>query len=109
MSFHSATTVSLGGGDDSLFVGDFYGLDFDAAMGDGDDTVSVGTNFVPYGGGLLVDAGPGDDRITGSRGDDVILGRAGDDVLDGYQGEDRVNGGAGRDTCTAETVLHCEQ
>jgi len=45
-----------------------------------------------------VDAGAGDDNVTGSEQADVIVGGAGDDVIDGLGGNDWLHGGEGNDT-----------
>jgi Ca2+-binding RTX toxin-like protein len=69
--------------------------------GDGDDTVSGDHGLLSAGGG------PGNDRLVGTsptvaflsggEGDDVLVGGPGDDILDGGPGADRVSGGTGRD------------
>ncbi|OYU36501.1 matrixin family metalloprotease [Novosphingobium sp. PASSN1] len=43
-------------------------------------------------------AGPGDDRLTGSRGNDFIDGQDGNDILRGGKGSDGLKGGSGADT-----------
>jgi Ca2+-binding RTX toxin-like protein len=73
---------------------------FEAALGDGDDFLDVGTfDF------SVLRGGAGDDRIDGSSsfffieylfggaGDDVLRGRGGVDVLDGGPGGDLMSGG----------------
>jgi Ca2+-binding RTX toxin-like protein len=68
--------------------------------GDGDDSVS-GRGLA-----LTANGGPGDDRITGAKdddslrggqGDDHIAGGPGDDFLDGERGADQLRAGAGND------------
>lgn len=44
-----------------------------------------------------IDAGAGDDTLTGSDDDDVIDGNEGDDTIVGYDGDDALVGGAGDD------------
>ncbi|MFO1327858.1 MAG: calcium-binding protein [Rubrivivax sp.] len=46
---------------------------------------------------LFVDAGEGDDVLTGGAGPDVLMGGDGDDVLIGGDGDDVLDGGAGDD------------
>lgn len=48
-------------------------------------------------GALVVDAGTGDDRITGSGHDDTLIGGDGNDTLTGNDGNDRLDGGLGDD------------
>ncbi len=45
-----------------------------------------------------VNAGMGDDTVTGSRVNDFLVGGAGNDVLDGNAGDDSYIGGTGSDT-----------
>lgn len=45
-----------------------------------------------------VDAGAGNDSVTGSEQADVIVGGSGDDVIDGLGGNDWLHGGSGNDT-----------
>ena len=47
---------------------------------------------------LVVDAGAGNDNITGSNYNDIIKGGAGNDSLTGGKGNDTLTGGAGSDT-----------
>ena len=62
----------------SLFI---YGVD-------GNDTIDFsGVNMPAY-----VDAGPGNDIVTGGAGNDTITGGAGKDSLYGGDGDDRLNG-----------------
>ncbi|MDA1165542.1 MAG: hypothetical protein O3B13_20790, partial [Planctomycetota bacterium] len=59
-------------------------------------------------GSIVVDAGDGDDMITGSDdfaemidgndGNDTIVGGAGNDTLDGGDGDDSIDGGVGLDS-----------
>jgi Ca2+-binding RTX toxin-like protein len=46
---------------------------------------------------LKVDAGAGDDTISGGNGADVLIGGDGNDILDGNQGNDSILLGAGND------------
>ena len=43
---------------------------------------------------LLLEGGPGDDRLIGVSGDDLIRGLGGDDTLDGGGGDDQLSGGS---------------
>ncbi|RFP89874.1 hypothetical protein DZK27_05305 [Rhodobacteraceae bacterium 63075] len=45
----------------------------------------------------VIDAGAGDDSVSGFRGDDMVFGGAGDDAVFGGAGDDTVMGGAGND------------
>jgi Ca2+-binding RTX toxin-like protein len=72
---------------------DFRGLagSWNIYAGGGDDYLWLNSN------GNWVDAGDGNDRVTGGFGADSIVGGAGDDVLNGGRGNDVLVGGAGRD------------
>jgi uncharacterized delta-60 repeat protein len=59
----------------------------------GDDAVSIGPGVI----GAYVDAGDGNDTVTGGDGDDVLLGGAGKDRLFGNGGHDKLLGGGGND------------
>jgi hypothetical protein len=68
-------------------------------LGDGADvfatTGSTGTN-------LTIDAGGGNDIITGAAGVEIINGGAGNDTIDGVGGGDTINGDAGNDILTGD-------
>jgi Ca2+-binding RTX toxin-like protein len=68
-------------------------------LGDGADvfatTGSTGTN-------LTIDAGSGNDNITGAAGIEIINGGAGNDTIDGVGGGDTINGDAGNDILTGD-------
>lgn len=84
----------------------------------GADTIAVGYrdaagDAFSWKGGAI-DAGAGNDTVTGSvsadvvwggKGSDSIDGRAGDDVLHGEDGRDTLLGGGGNDTLTGGTGL----
>lgn len=57
------------------------------------------------GGGVVIDAGDGNDRIIGSADADVLDGGSGDDQLSGGGGADAITGGAGSDTIYGGTSL----
>jgi Ca2+-binding RTX toxin-like protein len=60
----------------------------------GNDTINLGkTTTAQY-----VNAGMGDDRVTGGRGKDFLVGGAGNDRIAGREGDDSLLGGAGQDT-----------
>lgn len=63
----------------------------------GADTISVGPDY-SYAGFLTIEAGAGDDTVTGGQGRDNIVGGAGDDVLNGQGGNDMLDGQLGDDT-----------
>jgi hypothetical protein len=64
-------------------------------LGDGDDS------FINSAGlGSEVDAGAGNDTVTGGFGDDVIRGDVGNDKLDGNTGNDTLIAGDGNDKLT---------
>ena len=68
--------------------------------GDGDDTVSgkegggLGSVFATA---LTIDGGVGDDALTGGDGDDDISGGSGNDTLKSGAGDDTLDGGSGAD------------
>src|SRR5262245_13144132 len=59
----------------------------------GNDRVTLGKLSV----NAAIDAGAGDDRVTGGRGDDVIVGGDGNDRISGSGGDDLLFGAAGSD------------
>jgi serralysin len=63
---------------------------------EGNDTISLGDDVMS----ATINAGDGDDVITGSENGDVISAGPGNDYVDARGGNDRVNGNAGRDTLT---------
>jgi Ca2+-binding RTX toxin-like protein len=46
---------------------------------------------------FIINAGKGNDKVTGGDGDDEIDGGSGKDILDGGAGDDNLNGGSGKD------------
>ncbi|HEV2746462.1 MAG TPA: type I secretion C-terminal target domain-containing protein [Allosphingosinicella sp.] len=52
----------------------------------------------------FVDAGAGDDRLTGGSGWDRLLGGAGNDLLDGGSAADQLSGGGGDDSFVIDHV-----
>lgn len=64
---------------------------------DGDDVVRVRGSQLRFSGGALVDAGPGDDQVTGA---ETAIGGPGDDTLQGRT----VRGGPGSDTLSGTTA-----
>ena len=63
--------------------------------GDGDDVVTGGASED------RIRGQGGDDKLSGNDGNDYLFGGAGDDTLDGGAGDDMVLGGAGDDTIIA--------
>lgn len=85
--------IDMGDGDDNVTLlhgSKIYG---EIRLGDGDDTLTA-TGVEDD---LLIDAGAGDDFVTGGEGDDLIRGGDGDDYLDGGEGDDVLDGGDGDD------------
>jgi Ca2+-binding RTX toxin-like protein len=78
---------------------------FSVEAGSGSDSVDASTSSSP----LLIDAGEGDDQITGSSDNDTIFGRDGNDTLNGSGGSDVIFGDIGADSITggdgADTLL----
>ncbi|GAA6187460.1 Hint domain-containing protein [Litorivita sp. NS0012-18] len=71
-------------------VGDSTGITVEA--GNGDDVITGGS------GNDSVLGGDGADSLTGNDGGDTLSGGAGSDTLDGGTGDDSLTGGAGADT-----------
>ncbi|NQV25636.1 MAG: pre-peptidase C-terminal domain-containing protein [Rhodopirellula sp.] len=68
--------------------------------GDGDDTVTGGTgndNIDAGDGADVISGGDGNDTINGNDGNDSLTGDDGNDVIDAGDGTDTVDGGAGSD------------
>ena len=59
-----------------------------------DDVIDHGNDREAY----YVNAGMGDDVVTGGRGNDFLVGGAGNDILSGGAGQDSLLGGGGADT-----------
>ena len=59
----------------------------------GNDMITVNDRSV----GVYVDAGMGDDVVTGGAGYDILSGGMGNDTIYGNAGDDRLNGNAGND------------
>jgi Ca2+-binding RTX toxin-like protein len=80
--------------------------------GDGDDAITGSTADETLEGGAGADTiagGAGADSIFGDGGDDTLTGGAGDDYLDGGAGTNTGNGEAGDgDICTQVTATNCE-
>lgn len=71
----------------------------------GADTVDYSTGLTLNNGQLVVNAGDGNDRLTGTAGADVLNGDNGDDAVVGFAGADTVNGGLGNDSIELTTAL----
>jgi Ca2+-binding RTX toxin-like protein len=72
--------------------GDFFKV---ATLGtSGADTIDFSAQSASY----YVNAGMGNDRLTGGTVNDFLVGGAGNDRLDGREGDDQHIGGAGADT-----------
>ena len=64
--------------------------------GAGDDKVTGQNGVAPF--AVSVDGGTGNDTLAGTDGNDTLMGGAGNDVIDGNRGDDLQQGGAGDDT-----------
>ncbi len=53
-----------------------------------------------------INAGMGDDTVTGGKGNDFLVGGAGNDRLEGRGGDDSLLGGAGNDTAVIDPSRH---
>ena len=72
----------------------------DLTLDDGDNTLDA-SGFTR--GGLTINAGGGNDDITGTAFDDVIDGGDGNDTIRGGQGDDNISGGDGNDLIAANS------
>lgn len=94
------------------------GLTFDVrdlvsgvARGNQFEVVTLGTNAsemltaVQSARAYYINAGQGDDTVTGGTGKDFLVGGAGNDVLDGGVGADSLLGGGGQDQFSFSTAL----
>lgn len=103
--------MDAGTGDDQIFAGagnDTYqggeGEDI-IFFGSDNSTINVGSGTASGSSEGLdnfndieaVDAGAGNDTVTGSTANDYIFGGAGNDAIDGGAGNDELTGGAGND------------
>jgi hypothetical protein len=81
----------------------------DVRAGDGNDVVRIDDSLEGLKLPVLVKAGAGNDRVYTLDGDDTILGDAGHDRIDAGAGNDVVSGGAGNDRIRgyggADTIL----
>ncbi|MGP3969472.1 calcium-binding protein [Streptomyces sp. 6N223] len=110
--FYSSVGVSLGGGNDSLWLR--AGAEATVHGGSGHDDLNVNGGTVVYGdtgddwlqGGWLKYGGEGHDGMSGFRdwyeaygedGDDYIMGGTGNEYLFGGRGHDFIEAGAGAD------------
>jgi trimeric autotransporter adhesin len=46
---------------------------------------------------VIINAGAGDDQVTGTQGNELILGGIGNDIINGGSGDDIIDGGSGSD------------
>lgn len=108
--------VRTGGGDDTVWIGvdsndKGWTNHFEVATGAGDDTITVATSTKDYSISSFktaaydgrwtttdIDAGAGNDTVTGGVGDDTIRLGEGDDTARGGFGDDWIDGGPGWDT-----------
>src|SRR3954452_10285169 len=61
----------------------------------GDDTVVINDRVVR---GIEINAGLGNDSVTGGNGADTVIGGRGNDLISGRDGNDRLRGDTGNDT-----------
>jgi len=62
---------------------------------DGDDSIIINDHVVR---GIEINAGRGDDSVTGGNGPDTVIGGQGRDAISGRDGNDRLRGDLGNDT-----------
>ncbi len=79
----------------------FSGSDtFTYSVSDGNGGGDTGTVTVTV--ANLIEGGPGDDTLKGTKGEDAIFGYAGDDTISGRNGDDTLHGGIGNDTLNGQ-------
>jgi hypothetical protein len=88
----------LGDGDDSMTWSDQRDVEYVVDAGEGDDEVSGFSGSMSAGLRQTIDGGPGNDTLDGHLGNDVVRGGPGNDEVDGGAGNDTVEGGDGDDT-----------
>ena len=66
------------------------------------DSLGVSNPWRAY----YINAGMGDDTVTGGKAQDFLVGGAGNDTLDGRRGSDSLLGGGGKDTFVFDTRLN---
>ena len=71
----------------------------------GDDDITVDSNIgtVP----VLLEGGPGNDKLVGGMGNDTLMGGFGEDTLDGQDGNDFLDGGHHNDHLKAAMAMTC--
>lgn len=84
-------TVSGGAGNDTLGPDNLVAAPWGIDAGIGDDIVT-GSDETD-----IIDAGEGDDTVNARIGEDKVAGGPGDDDLDGYTGDDELDGEGGAD------------
>jgi Ca2+-binding RTX toxin-like protein len=87
----ASTTVSSGGGDDSIYIGN-VGFGSRVFAGTGNDLVDLSG----FHGGFV--------SASGDEGNDTLLGSTGSDRLDGGTGDDAMSGGLGDDTYVVDSA-----
>jgi VCBS repeat-containing protein len=108
--------VTTGGGNDTVWIGvDSNGTGwtnhFKVDTGEGDDAITIAASTIDYSIASFrtaaydgrwtttdIDAGAGNDTVTGGAGADTIRLGAGDDTVTGRFGNDWIDGGPGWDT-----------
>ncbi|MCH9052990.1 MAG: cadherin-like domain-containing protein [Proteobacteria bacterium] len=79
----------------------FTGLDsFTYSVADGNGGGDTGAVTVTV--ANLIEGGPGDDTLNGTKGEDTIFGYGGDDTISGRNGDDTLYGGDGYDTLNGQ-------
>lgn len=95
-------TIDAGDGDDIITTSDgVTSTSLVVNAGEGNDIVSgseLNDEIFGEAGNDIIQAGAGDDFVSGGTGDDVLVGAAGDDVLEGNEDNDLLTGDAGNDT-----------
>jgi Ca2+-binding RTX toxin-like protein len=81
-------------GIEAISSGGFTNVGFAATSGN--DTLNFGGMTTT--GAITINAGEGNDNITGASGNDIIKGEAGTDTLNGGDGNDILDGGDGNDS-----------
>jgi hypothetical protein len=86
--------INAGGGDDRVVVSENVHVTCRIDAGSGNDDVTGG------GGSDSISGRGGNDTLRGRGGNDHIFGNSGDDLIEGGNDDDSIHGGTGRDDCS---------
>ena len=104
----SADDISVSNGDgQAIYILPAQGTPNEVNAGDGNDQITGGYGndiLRGEGGNDTINAGYGNDSIYGGTGDDILKGDGGNDFIQGGSGVNDIDGGAGTDTVSYEDL-----